>query len=89
MSTAGDVYKRQDNRSALSKSDVFLFKEVSCPISIIECGFLSNPEDADMLQDSRYQKEIAQAIYEAVMEFTGKEPRKPIELIDSFEKQGG
>lgn len=85
----GSVANGSDNRSALAKSDVFLFKEVSCPISIIECGFLSNPEDAAILQESQYQKEIAQAIYEAVMEFTGKEARKPIELIDSFEKQGG
>lgn len=85
----GAVAKGTGKRSALSKSDVFLFKEVTCPISIIECGFLSNPEEAGLLRDSEYQKKIARAIYEAVMEFTGKEPRKKIELIDSSEKRGG
>lgn len=73
----------KDGRTALAKSDVFLFREVTCPISIIECGFLSNPKEAELLQSSEYQHKIAQAIFEGIMEFSGKEPRKPIELIQS------
>lgn len=71
------------HRTALGKSDVFLFREVTCPISIIECGFLSNPEEAELLRSSEYQRKIAEAIFEGIMEFSGKEPRKNIKLIDS------
>lgn len=77
----------KSSRPALSKSDVFLFREVSCPISIIECGFLSNPKEAELLQNSEYQKKIAEAIFEGIMEFTGKEPRKKIPVIEN-KKEG-
>ena len=30
---------------------------------IIECGFLSNPEEAKHLQDSTYQEQLAWSIY--------------------------
>ncbi|MCO7122193.1 N-acetylmuramoyl-L-alanine amidase [Ihubacter massiliensis] len=39
----GAVLENNKKRVALPKTDVFLFKEVTCPIAIIECGFLSNP----------------------------------------------
>lgn len=73
----------QKERPPLAKSDVFLFKEVTCPMVLIECGFLSNPQEAELLQSSDYQQKIAQGIFDAITAFTGKTPRKNIELVDS------
>lgn len=75
-------------RIAMSKSDVFLFKEVTCPIAIIECGFLSNPQEAELLQNSQYQKKLAVGIFKGITEFTGKKPHKEIKTVDSAEKKG-
>lgn len=75
------------DRVALAKSDVYLFKEVTCPIAIIECGFLSNPEEAEMLQSSQYQKKLAEGIFAGITEFTGKRPQKAIRVVDSMEKK--
>lgn len=81
------VAEGKKSRTALAKSDVFLFREVTCPISIIECGFLSNPEEAELLQSSEYQRRIAEAVFEGIMEFSGKEPRKNIKIVDSGKKR--
>ena len=45
-----DVYKRQ------------LLKRTEVPILIVECGFLSNQEEAEKLASEDYQKELAKAI---------------------------
>ena len=74
------------NRVALPKSDVFLFKAVTCPIAIIECGFLSNPEEASLLQSSEYQQKLANAIFEGITQFTGKKPGKNIRIVDNSGK---
>lgn len=73
----------EKDRPPLAKSDVFLFKEVTCPMVLIECGFLSNPQEAELLQSSEYQEKIARGIFDAITAFTGKTPRKNIQLIDS------
>lgn len=77
----------QRDRPPLAKSDVFLFKEVTCPIALIECGFLSNPREAELLQTGEYQQKIAYGIFEGVTAFTGKTPRKDIKLLDSRRSQ--
>ena len=70
-------------RVALPKQDVFLFKKVSCPIAIIECGFLSNPEEAELLQSDEYQAKLAKGIFEGITKYSGKKPRKNVKIVDS------
>lgn len=78
-----ETLQNGSDRTALAKSDVFLFKEVTCPIAIIECGFLSNPQEAELLQNSQYHKKLAEGIFLGITEFTGKTPRKNIGIVDS------
>ena len=71
-------------RTAMAKRDVLLFREVICPIVIVECGFLSNPEEAQLLKTGDYQCRTAQGIMAGITEFTGVEKEIDIEIIDSF-----
>ena len=71
------------DREALGKRDVLLFKKPIVPIALVECGFLSNSAEAQLLQNKEYQKKLAQYIYEGIMKYSGKEPKKPLETIDS------
>lgn len=75
---------KDKHRTAMVKDDVMIFKEVICPVVIIECGFLSNPQEADLLKTKEYQQELAQGIMAGITEFTGVEKKTDIELIDSF-----
>lgn len=70
-------------RTPLGKKDVLLLKNPTVPTVIVECGFLSNQEEAQRLCSEEYQKKIASLIYDGIMEFSGKERRKPIKLIDN------
>ena len=45
------------------------FVTILIPIVIIECGFLSNPEELKLLQSSSYQKKAAQCIYQGLKNY--------------------
>ena len=42
--------------------DVYLFKNVSCPAVLVECGFISNPEESKLLDTEVYRLKIAAAL---------------------------
>lgn len=70
-------------RAALGKKDVMLFKKPTVPMVIVECGFLSNREEEQKLQDPNYQKKIAACIYEGIMKYTGREKKKTLQVVDN------
>ncbi len=57
------------NRVAKMKNDIYLIKQVKTPLVLIEAGFLSNQEEAYLLNNEDYQKKIAYAIYIAINRF--------------------
>lgn len=73
----------EKKRTPLVRDGVFLLKEVICPIVIVECGFLSNPEEAQLLQKQEYQQKLAQGIMDGITDFTRKRKELP-EIIDSL-----
>lgn len=49
-----------NKRQALKiQPSVYLLNHVTCPAVLAECGFMSNPEEALLLQEDSYQKKIA------------------------------
>lgn len=71
------------DRTALGKRDVLMFKNPVVPMAIIECGFLSNPEEAKLLEQEEYQRKLARCIYEGILLYTGREPKEPMKTVDS------
>ena len=52
-----------NHRTAKSASDtVYLMRAVQTPALLIECGFLSNPAEAELLQQPAYQLKLALVI---------------------------
>ncbi len=43
-------------------STVYLMNHIDCPAVLVECGFLSNPEEEALLRDDGYQKKLAAAL---------------------------
>lgn len=58
-----------NHRKEKSNDNYFLLKNVSAPIVIVECGFLSNPEESKKLVDDTYQHKLAWAIHLGVMQY--------------------
>lgn len=50
----------------------FVTRVPSCPAVLVECGFLSHPEEERLLQDEAYQKAIAEAIARGVIGYLEK-----------------
>lgn len=56
-------------RQAKANSSYYLLKKTSSPIIIVECGFLSNYEEAQKLSSEAYQEKTAWAIHLAIMNY--------------------
>ena len=76
-----DVYKRQatilaeylsdytgaNNRGAKNDPALIVLNKSVTNATLVECGFLTNAEEAAKLGTDSYQQTIAQAIYDAVV----------------------
>ncbi len=61
--------QRENNRVAMKLDTVYIMKHVEIPISIVECGFLSNPEEEKLLLDDGYQNRLSWGIYNGIINY--------------------
>ena len=59
----------ENNRVAMKLDTVYIMKKVEIPITIVECGFLSNQEEEQKLLDDNYQNRLAWGIYSGIMDY--------------------
>ena len=63
-----------DNKREIKENNsYFLLKRTKTPTVIVECGFLSNWEEAEKLTKTEYQKELAQVISEGILAYINQE----------------
>ena len=60
-----------NNREIKPRQDIYLLKENDIPSVLIECGFLSNEQEANLLKDEKYQEKIAWAVYAGIQKYFG------------------
>lgn len=58
-----------NRRKAKGNDSYFLLKKTSKPIVIVECGFLSNREEAEKLSSNLYQEKMAWNIHMGIMKY--------------------
>ena len=56
-------------RQVKKAEKVYLMTHIQCPGVLIECGFLSNPQEERMLRDPEYQKKLVSVIAAATGTF--------------------
>lgn len=64
-----EAIQKENKRVAMKLDTVYLMKHVEIPISIVECGFLSNPEEEQLLLQDEYQNKLAFGIYNGIMDY--------------------
>lgn len=64
-----DAIQRENKRIAMKLDTVYIMKHVEIPISIVECGFLSNPDEEKMLLTDEYQDKLAWGIYNGIIDY--------------------
>lgn len=65
--------KDGNRRVAKANDSYYMLKKTSIPLAIVECGFLSNMEEANLLCDDYYQEKMAWAIHLGIMIYINQE----------------
>lgn len=63
------VVDETNNREIKATDDLYLLKDNNIPSVLIECGFLSNEKEAELLTQEEYQDKIAWAIYVGIQNY--------------------
>lgn len=65
--------KPQKKREAKDNGSYYLLKKTSVPIIIVECAFMSNPAEAELLTQEAYQEQVAWAVYMGIMQYINRQ----------------
>ena len=72
QNTIREVIGDENKRVEKGNSSYYILKNVTCPFAIVECGFLSNPQEEELLCDEKYQQKMAEGICEGIENFLYK-----------------
>lgn len=61
--------QKENKREILALSGKYIMDNVKIPTVTVECGFLSNLEEANKLQKEEYQENLAWGIYTGIMDY--------------------
>ena len=64
-----DMIDKKNKRVPLKIKNIYIVDHVNIPITIVECGFLSNEEEEKLLQTDEYQNKLAQGIYLGILKY--------------------
>lgn len=69
MQTALLDVNPENHRQAKANDTYYMLKKTQTPVIIVECGFLSNYEEAERLNTEEYQQKMADAITKGILEY--------------------
>lgn len=69
QSTIKSYTDETNRREAKSNTNYYVLKATQMPAVIIECGFLTNPEEEQKLNNPEYQEKIALGIYIGIVKY--------------------
>lgn len=59
----------ENHRQEKGNTTYYLLKKTDVPLVIVECGFLSNRNEAQLLTEEAYQEKIAAAVRDGVLQY--------------------
>lgn len=72
QATIKEVIGDGNHRVEKANDSYFMLRKITCPFAIVECGFLSNPQEENLLRDEKYQQKMAKGICEGIENFLYK-----------------
>lgn len=64
-----ETIQKDNTRVPMKIDNVYIINHVEIPTTIVECGFLSNPEEETLLLTDEYQNKLAWGIYTGIMDY--------------------
>ncbi len=62
-------YLGNTDREVVLRDNIFILNRITIPCCIVECGFMSNPEEFRLLQTADYRYQFAQAILYSIQDY--------------------
>lgn len=62
-----------NHRQAKSNDSYYLLKKTTCPTVIVECGFMSNPNEAALLSSVSYQDRVAWVLHLGILQYLNQQ----------------
>lgn len=59
----------ENSRQAKANSSYYVLKTTKPPVLIVECGFLSNRDEAEKLAADEYQEQVAEAVTKGILSY--------------------
>jgi len=69
QNSLNESIQKDNKRTPMKIDNIYIIKNVEIPTTIVECGFLSNPEEEQLLLTDEYQNKLAWGIYTGIMDY--------------------
>lgn len=69
QSIVGSLQPDNKRENKQAEKNIYLLYNCPVPAVLVECGFLSNPQEAEKLSQPAYQKDMAAAIYNGLIDY--------------------
>ena len=69
QNSLNNAIQKENKRVPLKIDNIYIVKKVEIPTTIVECGFLSNPEEEKQLLEEAYQDKLAWGIYTGIIDY--------------------
>ena len=66
---AAQLQPENDRQIKSATSAIYLLHHITSPSVLVECGFLSNPEEATALSTEEYRERLAYLIGRSILEY--------------------
>ena len=66
----------KNKRTVKEGKNIYVLENADIPAVLIECGFISNPEECEKLSEKEYQKELSFAILCGIIEYNKEDTRE-------------
>ncbi len=64
-----EAIQKDNKRVAAKIENIYIINNVEIPTTIVECGFLSNPQEKELLLRDDYQNRLAWGIYNGIIDY--------------------
>ena len=64
-----EAIQKENKRIPKAIKDIYIIEHIEIPTTIVECGFLSNENELQNLENEQYQEKLAWGIYNGIIEY--------------------
>ena len=66
------ISETKNDRKVLPLTDIYIMDHVKVPTVTVECGFLSNEKEVNLLRNDEYKNRLAWGIYMGIQDYFSK-----------------